>query len=85
MTSLILQIFTTYIITAVIVRSNVLYGFREWFKKKTSWLKRGGRHFIDCRMCVGLYVSIGVGLAYSDIYSILVIYGASYFLATQER
>ncbi len=80
-----LQILAAYIITAVIVNGGVTYRMRGWIKLKTRWLVFGGRHFLDCRLCVGLWVSITVAFAYGVPHNILLIYGASYFLATQER
>jgi len=85
MKDLIIQVFVAYIITAVIVRGNIFYKFREWIKPKTKWLVRGGRHPIDCRMCTGVWISLAVALAYSAPLNTLFIFGASYFLATQER
>lgn len=79
------EIFTTYIITAVIVNGHALASFRTWFVKTFPWLTMGGKNLIDCRLCVGFYVAIPIGWLYNDIQNILLIYGASYWLCTQER
>lgn len=81
------EIFGSYIITAVLVNGNIFYRFRELFKSKTPWLFKGKtpRHLIDCRMCTGFWVSLAVSVACFDILYFPLVYGASYFLATQER
>lgn len=83
----IIAIFSAYIITAVLVNGNVFYSFREWFKIKTPYLFKGipPRHLIDCRMCVGFWISLIVAIIVNDLSIFLLIYGVSYFLATQER
>lgn len=79
-----LAIFGSYIITKVIVDGSILESSRLWFMRHTKWLQvKGHPHFIVCRLCVGMWVSIAVGL-WTDC-NILLIYGASYWLATQER
>jgi uncharacterized iron-regulated membrane protein len=79
------QIFTAYIMTLVLVGGNILHLPREEFKAWTPWLKINGKHFADCRLCVGLYVSILVWFLYGINTNLFLIWGASYFLATQER
>ena len=103
MKGIITGIFAAYIITAVLVNGNIFYSVREWAKKKTPWLVKGpkyqARHMLDCRMCVGAWVSLAVYLSLATGYwpspdeglrpaswsLAFLIYGASYFLATQER
>lgn len=81
------EIFAAYIVTAVLVNGGILYRFREWFKRHTPWLFKGNpsRHLIDCRMCTGFWVSLAVVLTCKDVMMFPLVYGASYFLATQER
>lgn len=86
---IILEIFTAYIVTAVLVNSAALYNFRVWFYLKTPWLIKGCPeqrvHLINCRMCVGFWVSLIISFCTADWVMFPLIYGASYFLATQER
>lgn len=84
---IIVEIFAAYIITAVLVNGGIFYGLREWVKSKTPWLFKGNpaRHLIDCRMCAGCWVSLAVAVACGDWLLFPLVYGASYFLATQER
>lgn len=81
------EIFAAYIITAVLVNGGIFYQFREWVKARTPWLFRGNppRHMLDCRMCTGFWVSLAVVAACGDYIIFPLVYGASYFLATQER
>lgn len=44
-----------------------------------------GYDFISCRMCVGAWVALALSLWTGDFVAMVVAYGASYFLATQER
>jgi hypothetical protein len=91
MIEIITGIFASYIITAVLVNGNIFYSSREWIKGKTPWLVKGpkyiGKHMLDCRMCVGFWVSLVVYLVLiPGPWSLFfLIFGAAYFLATQER
>lgn len=80
-------IFAAYIITAVIVNGTIFYQTRKWIKAHTPWLFKGNpaRHLLDCRMCTGFWVSLGVSAVYGDWLLFPLVYGTSYFLATQER
>jgi len=88
---IITAIFAAYIITAVLVNGNIFYTAKEWMKEKTPWLIKGpkyqGRHMLDCRLCVGAWVSLAVyWLLVTGHWSLVfLIYGASYWLCTQER
>ena len=42
-------------------------------------------YFVECRMCTGFWVSLGVVLIAGEPWQFLPVYGLSYFLATQER
>lgn len=84
-----------YISTCVITTSSVLYDWRERFKAVTPSLYKGPtkKHFIDCRLCVGFYMSITTTGMFSllpqqlvDVLGTLaIVYAGSYFMATQER
>lgn len=86
---ILVEIFGSYILTAVIVSSTLLSTFRTWFKGKTPWLVKGYPdfriHLIDCRMCTGFWVSLAIAIVTGDWQMFPLVYGASYFLACQER
>ena len=84
------KIFAAYIITCVVASSSLFGPLRERVKRVTPWLMIGeSNHPIECRLCLGFWVSLLVCLCTSSpelaIFNILPVYGASYFLATQER
>ena len=84
MTDLVLHAMSAYAITFVVASSSLFEPFRFWFIKKTPKLRIGNnKHFVECRMCTGFWVSIVV--CNLDYTMILPVYGLSYFLATQER
>jgi hypothetical protein len=87
MLKFITEIFAAYIATAILVNGNVFYSLREWAKKSTPYLYKGNppRHLLDCRMCSGFWVSLFITLVMQDVVMFPLVYGASYFLATQER
>ena len=75
---------STYAATFVITSSSLLEPVREYLKAKTPKLRIGGnKHMVECRMCVGFWMSIFI--CNTDWKMILPVYGLSYFLATQER
>lgn len=84
---LIIEIFSSYIIACIVTQSTLFEGIRFKIKKLThgSILDKKPKHFIECRFCVGFWVSLLICVLYKDIANILMVYGASYFLATQER
>lgn len=84
MTDLVVCIITSYIITVIIVANPHLEGVRRKIREKTLWIKTKP-HFIDCRLCIGFWVSFIVCVIYGNYHIILPVYGASYFIATQER
>ena len=86
MIDLFIKIFAAYIITAVLVNGNIFYSVREFLKSKSPWLVKGnpGRHMLDCRMCVGLWVSLAISVTF-DWQMFFLIYGVSYFLETHEN
>ncbi len=84
------KIFAAYIITCVVTASSLFGPLRERVKCVTPWLMIGGStHPIECRLCLGFWVSLLVCFCTSPpdlaLLNILPVYGASYFLATQER
>ena len=84
------KVFAAYIITCVVTSSSLFGPLRERVKRATPWLVIGeSKHPIECRLCLGFWVSLLVCLctspAESALLNILPVYGASYFLATQER
>lgn len=86
--NILLAAFAVYITTAVITSSSLLYKFRNWFKRKTPYLKLSDihPHYIECRLCVSFAVSVGMCLLYGiPLEGLLPVYGISYFICTQER
>ena len=84
------KIFAAYIITCVVTSSSLFGPLRERVKRATPWLVIGeSKHPIECRLCLGFWVSLLVCFCTSPtesaLLNILPVYGASYFLATQER
>lgn len=85
MMQFILSVFSAYSLTFLIASSAIFDKPRHWIILRTPYLTARGRHMLECRMCSGFWVSILVSLMFADIQQVLAIYGASYFLATQER
>ena len=109
----IVAVFASYIITAVLVTGHLFTYPRCRFRLRTLWLIKGPpedrRHPIDCRLCTGAWVSAAITIvAIASLWGICgwasldgstiglvgsvalllcfpLIYGASYFLCTQER
>lgn len=84
------KIFAAYIITCVVTSSSLFGPLRQGVKHATPWLVIGeSNHPIECRLCLGFWVSLLVCLCTSPpeliTINVLPVYGASYFLATQER
>jgi hypothetical protein len=89
-TRFLLEGFAAYIITCVVASSSLFGPLRERVKRATPWLVIGeSKHPIECRLCLGFWVSLLVCLCTSPpeliTINVLPVYGASYFLATQER
>lgn len=76
---------TSYALTFVIASSSIVEPTRKRIMTLAPWLKIGNhKHFIECRMCVGFWVSLIVcNTSWATM--LLPVYGLSYFLATQER
>lgn len=84
------KVFAAYIITCVVTASSLFGPLREKVKQATPWLVIGNnKHPIECRLCLGFWVSLLVCFCTSPpeliTINVLPVYGASYFLATQER
>lgn len=86
----------SYTITLIITSGSIFEGFRRWFTNKTnpfyqwitdnfSWITplEGHKPHIYCRMCIGVLVSLIIATAFNV--NFFIVYGASYFMATQER
>lgn len=93
---ILVEVFTVYILTNVIVNGHGMDIVRRWCRKYLWFLSAkipGGQkangfseiHLIDCRFCTGLWVSLVVCWLYGDTNLFFLIYGGSYFLATQEK
>lgn len=81
-----LNALATYAITLVITSSSIFERIRFYVIEKTPFLIIGSnRHFIECRMCLGFWISIIICYSHNQINLILPVYGLSYFMATQER
>ena len=92
MIELLSAIFLSYISCVVVAQSYVASGLRGVFRRMAGRLAFTKKHFVDeydyisCRLCIGFPVSVlsslllGVQLPWIPI-----VYGASYWLATQER
>lgn len=65
-------------------RDPVLDAFIRAFPGRDDLLEAVA-YFLECRMCSGLWVSIGVVTFAGEPWQILPVYGLSYFMATQER
>jgi hypothetical protein len=79
-----IAIFATYALTFLVTSSSLFNRSRNYLMVRTPWLAPiGGKHLLICRMCVGFWVAAAVAWWYGV--SFLLVYGASYFLATQER
>ena len=85
---IILAIFGAYITTVILTAGSLLHAPRQSFIRRTPWLRPNPEylHFAECRLCVGFWVSFLFACLLCDpLTDTLLIYGASYFLATQER
>ena len=84
MMQLIVMALSVYALTFVLASSCLLEPFRTWAMACFPRLRIGNnRHPIECRMCVGFWISLIV--CNVNWKMVLPVYGLSYFLATQER
>jgi len=80
------EVLTVYIVTCVITSSSIFEPIREWIKRNFPFLQIGDHpHFIECRLCLGFWVSMIVCIALVNPLWILPVFGLSYFMATLER
>lgn len=84
---LILAICTAYISACVVGSSSLFEPLRLRVIKNLPMLRIGNnKHFIECRLCLTFWTScFAVSIFTQDITHVLPVYGAAYFLATQER
>jgi hypothetical protein len=81
-----LEVFAVYIVTCVVTSSSLFARSRKAIIAGTPWLQPTGHpHPIECRLCLGFWVSVLLCAWQGDFMTFLPVYGASYFLATQER
>ena len=78
---------TAYICACVVGSSSLFEPLRLRLIKKLPMLRIGNnKHFIECRLCLTFWTScFAVAIFTQDITHVLPVYGAAYFLATQER
>lgn len=89
------QIMMAYMLTIILASSSLMRPFREWLINKTpKWRSPFGtqkqreeepKHPVECRLCVGGYLSLALALSTLTLEYWFVIWGVSYFMATQER
>ena len=80
----------SYLIILLIAKGSIFNKYRQWLIDKTPWLQKPAMrgenpplHYFLCRLCLGALVCA----VFSYIYwtNWFIVYGISYFLATQER
>lgn len=74
--------FVVYAITFIITLSRIAEPFREWWGD--GWWKFDAE-FIQCAMCVGVWVAAATCLWHMSLWDTVAAYGLSYFLRTLER
>lgn len=74
--------FAVYAVTLIITISRIAESFREWWGDGW-WIFDA--EFIECAMCVGVWVSALICLPHMGLWDTVCAYGISYFLKTQER
>lgn len=85
MTTLVYYALTVYIVTMIITSSSIFDGTRKKFMAATPSLKFGDYpHFIECRLCVGFWVALALGLVYG-YEATLPAYGLAQAVAQMER
>lgn len=87
MIDLLYSVLTAYIIACVVGVSSLFESVRFKVIKYLPMLRIGNnKHFIECRLCLTFWTScFAVAIFTQDITHVLPVYGAAYFLATQER
>jgi hypothetical protein len=91
-TSILTAVFGSYIITVVLTKGSIFNKIRRWTIEKTPWLQKDAMwpavelappHYFLCRLCLGALVSAFFAWGFNVNW--FLVYGVSYFLATQER
>ena len=77
------EVCATYAVTFVVVSSTLFAKIRTWVMKRFPLPH--DPHPIACRMCFSFWAAFLVCLMAEEIDNLLPVYGAAYFLATQER
>lgn len=86
MIELSMLVLTVYAVTFVLVSSSLFAPIRGYLTVKMPWLRINGyTHMFECRMCTGFWVAVIVCAIAKEWHMTLAVYGASYFMATQER
>jgi hypothetical protein len=84
MLEIISAVFAAYVCTYLITSASILESFRVGFTNKVKiQLHPAAKPFIYCRMCTGFWISLFWAFMYDA--NFFIVYGLSYFLATQER
>jgi 4-hydroxybenzoate polyprenyltransferase len=83
-------ILAAYIVTLILAKGSIFNQYRQWLIDRTPYLQKPAmkgegspQHYLVCRLCLGLIVSALFAWLFEANFFIL--YGASYFMATQER
>jgi hypothetical protein len=92
------QTLMVYGLTLILTTSTVLKPIRQWIILRTPHLYNplnmnfssqditsDDLHLVECRMCMGVWITFCACLYGQNLDYYWVVFGASYFLATQER
>jgi hypothetical protein len=83
--SFLLNIFTVYIFTALLVDGTILADGRA-YARELGWFSFRGKCVFDCRMCTGFWISLIVALIYQyPPIQFFALWGMSYWLAAVEK
>jgi hypothetical protein len=82
-----------YAITKLVTESSIFHYPRELVKKLTPWIRSSKRyHFIECRLCINVWVSLAIVYYFMDgnsheelILNTLSILGISFFMVMKEN
>src|ERR1035437_9177813 len=98
LSQLVKQILFVYGCTLIICSSNIFDPIRQWIISQTPMLYSplsylfpnyeyplGIKHFIECRMCVSVWMTLVCCTYYHNPTDFWVIFSTAYILATQER
>jgi hypothetical protein len=96
--ALLTQIFICYSLVLIVCTSTILDPVRQAIITATPWLysplaryfknyipDQDIPHMIECRKCMGIWIALCICIVYESFPDFFIVYGASYFLATQER